>query len=147
MQVLIHKTNLVRLEPRLRKIGIGLADPVQLLREGDANVAALVTLPSRLPFGFGKPRIVRIGYLGEQAKAILWPALEKAAPLRVRIVGVLASHLKGDGVNQISISVWGDPDDIVTERQYPLDFADCGSCDDPTISDDLAEEVGTSRQL
>lgn len=144
MQVLIHKTNLVRLEPRLPKLGIGLSDPVQLLQEGDSNIAALVTLPSRFPFGFGKPRTMRIGYLGEQAKSMLWPALEKAAPLRVRIVGVLTAHLKGDGMNQISISVWGDPADIATERQEYSHSMDSGSSGDPTISDDPEEEVETS---
>lgn len=147
MQVLIHKTNLVRLEPRLPKVGIGLSDPVVLLREGDANVAALVTLPSRFPFGLGKPRTVRIGYLGEQAKAMLWPALEKAAPLRVRIVGVLTAHLKGDGMNQISISVWGDPADIATERLEHLSFMDSGSSDNPTNSDEPGEEVAASQSV
>ena len=112
MQVLIHKTNLIRLEPNLRIADVGLADPVQLLQEDDTDIAAFVMLPSRLPFGLGKPRIVRAGYLGDQAKALLWPALEKAAPLRVRIVEIIAAHINGGGVNRISISVWGNPADI-----------------------------------
>jgi hypothetical protein len=112
MQALIHKTSLVRLETNLRISGIGLGDPVQLLQEGDADIAAFVMLPSRMPFGLGKSRIVRAGYLGNQAKSLLWPAFEKDAPLRVRIVEVLAAQLTGDGTNRVSISVWGDPNDI-----------------------------------
>jgi hypothetical protein len=77
-----------------------------------APIAAFVMLPSRLPFGFGKFRIVRAGYLGNQAKALLWPAFEKPAPLRVRIVEILAAHLNADGKNRISILVWGDPADV-----------------------------------
>ena len=113
MQVLIHRTSLVQLESNLRISGIGLGDPVQLLQEGDSDIAAFVMLPSRLPFGLGKSRIVRAGYLGNRAKALLWPAFKKDAPLRVRVVEILAAHLAGDGLNRVSISVWGDPADIM----------------------------------
>jgi hypothetical protein len=60
-----------------------------------------------------KPRLVRAGYLGDQAKDLLMPALEKNAPLRVRIVALEAAHLSADGVDSVSISVWGNPADIV----------------------------------
>lgn len=100
MQVLIHKTSLVRLEANLRISGVGLGDPVQLLQEGETDIAAFVMLPSRMPFGLGKSHIVRAGYLGNQAKALLWPAFEKDAPLRVRVVEILAAHLAGDGLNR-----------------------------------------------
>lgn len=113
MQVLIHKTSLVRLDSNLRISGVGLGDPVQLLQEGESDIAAFVMLPSRLPFGLGKPQVVRAGHLGSQAKALLWPAFEKDAPLRVRVVEILGAHLAGDGVDRISISVWGDPADIM----------------------------------
>lgn len=113
MQILIHKTSLVRLEASLRIDGVGLGDPVQLQKEGDADIAAFVMLPSRLPFGLGKSRIVRAGYLGNQAKALLWPAFKKPVSLRVRIVEILAAHLNVDGRNRISISVWGDPADVL----------------------------------
>lgn len=112
MQVLIHKTSLVRLEANLRISGIGLGDPVQLLQEGESDIAAFVMLPSRLPFGLGKSRIVRAGYLDNRAKALLWPAFEKDVPLRVRVVEILAAHLAGDGLIRVCISVWGDPADI-----------------------------------
>jgi len=113
MQVLIHKTSLHRLEVKLRKVGIVLGDAVQLVREGNDDVAAYFIVPSRLPFGFGKSRLVRAGYLDDQAKASLVPALEKNAPLRVRIVALEAAHLSADGVDSVSISVWGSPTDIV----------------------------------
>lgn len=112
MQALIHKTSLVRLEMNLHISGVGLGDPVQLLQEGESDIAAFIMVPSSMPFGLGKSRIVRAGYLGSQAKALLWPAFEKNASLRVRIIEILGAHLAGDGVNRIFISVWGDPADI-----------------------------------
>jgi hypothetical protein len=135
MQVLIHKTSLVRLEPDLRISSIGLGDPVQLLREGDADVSAFVKLPSRIPFGLGKCSIVRAGYLGNQAKSWLWPALEKDAPLRVRIVEMLAAHLTGDGLNRVSISVWGDPADITPRFQRTTIFSRSRMNDEPVRSE------------
>lgn len=128
MQVLIHKTNLVRLDSNLRISGIRLGDPVQLLAEGNADIAAFVTLPSRLPFGLGKSSVVRAGYLDDQATSILWPAIGKAAVLRVRIVGLLAAHLNGARINQISISVWGNSDDILPKRQRHVDFVNSYLC-------------------
>ena len=112
MQILIHKTSLHRLEVKLRKMGIVLGDAVQLVPEGNDDVAAYFIVPSRFPFGFGKPRLVRAGYLGDPAKDLLMPALEKNAPLRVRIVALEAAHLSADGVDSVSISVWGNPADI-----------------------------------
>lgn len=131
MQILIHKTSLVRLEATLRIDGVGLGDPVQLQKEGDADIAAYVMLPSRLPFGLGKSRIVRAGYLGNQAKALLWSAFEKPAPLRVRIVEILAAHLNADGTNRISISVWGDPADVVPSVPRASIFSRSRINDDP----------------
>jgi hypothetical protein len=131
MQVLIHKTSLVRLEANLRISGIGLGDPVQLLQEGESDIAAFVMLPSRMPFGLGKSRIVRAGYLGNQAKALLWPAFEKDAPLRVRVVEILAAHLAGDGLNRVSISVWGDPADITPSVPKTTIFSRSRINDDP----------------
>lgn len=131
MQVLIHKTSLVRLETNLRISGIGLGDPVQLLQEGESDIAAFVMLPSRMPFGLGKSRIVRAGYLGNQAKGLLWPAFEKDAPLRVRVVEILAAHLAGDGLNRVSISVWGDPADITPSVPKTTIFSRSRINDDP----------------
>ena len=108
-----------------------IGDPVQLQKEGDAEIAAFVMLPSRLPFGLGKSRIVRAGYLGNQAKALLWPAFEKPAPLRVRIVEILAAHLNADGTNRISISVWGDPADVVPSVPRAGIFSRSRINDDP----------------
>jgi hypothetical protein len=113
MQVIIHKTGLLRLELSLHSVGMGLGDPVQLILEEQADVAAYVSLPSRLPFGLGKPRVVRLGDLNSQASALLSPALAKATPLRVRIVEIQAAHLNMDGVDQVSISVWGNSAEIL----------------------------------
>ena len=131
MQVLIHKTGLVRLSANRRMARIGLGDPVQLQQEGATDIAAFVMLPSRMPFGLGKSRITRAGYLGNQARALLWPAFEKDAALRVRIVEILAAHLASDGLNRISISVWGDPADIVPSGPITPIFSRSRIHDDP----------------
>jgi len=115
----------------MRIDGVGLGDPVQLQKEGDTDIAAFVMLPSRLPFGLGKSRIVRAGYLGNQAKVLLWPAFEKTALLRVRIVEILAAHLNADGKNLISISVWGDPANILPSVPRASIFSRSRINDDP----------------
>jgi hypothetical protein len=113
MQVLIHKTSLHRLQVKLSKMATVLGDAVRLVPEGNDDVAAYFIVPSRLPFGFGKSRLVRAGYLGNQAKALLMPALEKNAPLRVRVVDLEAAHLSSVGKDSVSISVWGNSADIL----------------------------------
>lgn len=113
MQILIHKTSLLRLEVNLRRDAIYLGDPMHLLQEGTDDVAAFVQLPSRLPFGIGKARSVRAGYLGNHAAKLIMPALVKGGQLRVRIVEIQARHLNSDGIDFISISVWGNPADII----------------------------------
>jgi hypothetical protein len=113
MQVLIHKTCLTKIEPDLRRSTISLGDSVQLIQEDRDEVAAFVLVPSRLPFGIGKDKNVRVGYLGNKAKALIMPAIHKDSPLRVRIVEIQAGHLNADGMDRVSISVWGDPADIM----------------------------------
>ena len=113
MQILIHKTSLLRLEVNLRRDAIYLGDPMHLLQEGTDDVAAFVQLPSRLPFGIGKARSVRAGYLGNHAAKLIMPALVKGGQLRVRIVEIQARHLNSEGIDFISISVWGNPADII----------------------------------
>jgi hypothetical protein len=110
---MIHKTSLLRLEVNLRRDAIYLGDPMQLLLEGTDDVAAFVQLPSRLPFGIGKVRSVRAGYLGNHAEELIMPALVKGGQLRVRIVEIQARHLNSTGIDLISISVWGNPADII----------------------------------
>jgi hypothetical protein len=113
MQVLIYKTSLLRLEVNLCRDAIYLGDPLQLVQEGSDDVAAFVNLPSRLPFGIGKARKVRAGYLENHAKKLIVPALAKGGQLRVRIVEIQARHLNSEGIDMISILVWGDPADII----------------------------------
>ena len=113
MQALIQMTSLLRLHPNLRISGVELGDPAQLVQDVDDEIAVDVMLASRLPFGLGKSKIVRAGYLSDQAKTLIMPAIEKDAALRVRIVDIRAAHLHSDGDNQLSISVWGDPADII----------------------------------
>jgi len=112
MQALIQMTSLLRLDPNLRISGVELGDPVQLVQDASDEIAVYLTLASRLPFGLGKSKIVLAGYLSDQAKTLIMPAIEKDAALRVRIVDIRAAHLHSDGGNRLSISVWGDPADI-----------------------------------
>ena len=120
MQALIYMTSLLRLDPNLRMSGVDLGDRVQLVPEGDTEIAVYVMLASRLPFGLGKPRSTLAGYLCNQAKTLIMPAIEKDAPLRVCIVDIKAVYLHPDGVNIISISVWGDPADIIPKARVQI---------------------------
>jgi len=56
------------------------------------------------------------------------PALERQAKLRVRIVELEAAHARPEGVDQVSVSVWGKPSDIQPlpsgKTQDPSDPAD-----------------------
>jgi|AntAceMinimDraft_12_1070368.scaffolds.fasta_scaffold18914_3 hypothetical protein len=113
MQVLIHKTYLARIEPDLRRSAISLGDSVQLVQEEHDEVAAFILVPSRLPFGMGKDKNVLVGYLGNKAKTLIMPAIHKGSQLRVRIVEIQLGHLNADGMDRVSISVWGDPADIM----------------------------------
>lgn len=115
MQILIHKTRLTRLLIDLRNLQISMGDPIQLIKDEENNLAALAKLPPRLPFGIGRSRTIRLGYLGPHATSILWPAVEKDAHLRVRIVEIEKAHLSMKQTDQISISVWGDPVDLMRQ--------------------------------
>jgi hypothetical protein len=44
---------------------------------------------------------------------LIMPALAKGGQLRVRIVEIQARHLNSEGIDLISISVWGNPADII----------------------------------
>ena len=109
MQILIHKANLVRLSLPVRGLRLGLGEAVVLVRENASDVAVMAMLRSRRPFGLGRLRKVKLGYLGDHTKATLMPALELDTQLRVRIVELDAAHLRTDGCDRIAISVWGDP--------------------------------------
>jgi hypothetical protein len=113
MLVLIHKTSLVRLGSSLRINRLRPGDPVQLRKEGDVHVAAYIMLPSRLPFRIGNNRFVRAGHLNNRATSLLLPAFVKSANLKARIVEILEPHHNREASNCISISVWGDPVDII----------------------------------
>jgi hypothetical protein len=108
MQILIHKANVVRLQVPVRDLRLGLGEPVVLVRDNASDVAVMAMLPSRLPFGLGRLRKVKLGYLGDHTKTLLMPALDLGVQLRVRIVELDAAHLRTDGCDRIAISVWGD---------------------------------------
>jgi hypothetical protein len=123
MQILIHKANLVRLQVPIRGLGIGLGEAVGLIYNNVSEVAVMAMLPSRLPFGLGRLRKVKLGYLGDHTKALLMPALELGTQLRVRIVELDAAHLRTDGCDRIAISVWGDPAGMMSRGSRRSDFS------------------------
>jgi hypothetical protein len=123
MQILIHKANVVRLQLPVRGLRLGLGEAVVLVHDNASEVAVMAMLPSRLPFGLGRLRKVKLGYLGEHTKALLMPALELGAQLRVRIVELDAAHLRTDGCDRIAISVWGDPAGIMPRGSRWSDFS------------------------
>jgi hypothetical protein len=123
MQILIHKANLVRLQLPVRGLRIGLGEAVVFVHDSASEVAVMAMLPSRLPFGLGRWRKVKLGYLGDHTKALLMPALELGAQLRVRIVELDAGHLRADGCERIAISVWGDPAGMMPRVSSWSDFS------------------------
>ncbi|GGC18832.1 hypothetical protein GCM10011363_39360 [Marivita lacus] len=90
-----------------------------LLCDADEVVSAYVSLPSRLPFGLGKRRRRRLGVLDMQSSRMLVPALERQAPLRVRVVEIEFPHLNRNRLNTVYISVWGKRSDLIP-RENPM---------------------------
>ena len=123
MQILIHKANLVRLRLPVRGMRIALGEAVVFVHESASEVAVMAMLPSRLPFGLGWLRKVKLVYLGGHTKALLMPALEMGAQLRVRIVELDSGHLRSDGCDRIAISVWGDPAGVMPRGSRWSDFS------------------------
>jgi hypothetical protein len=115
MQPIIHKASLRLIDDTLPK-QVTLGDAVNLLLQQDGQILAIWMAPSRLPFGFGKPRERVLGCLGKEASDLLRPALVAAAHLRVRIVEIEPAHLGQDGVTSAFVSVWGDPSDVISKR-------------------------------
>lgn len=112
MQPLIHKAALAVLELDPRRAEVSPGDFAELRSEPDGAIAVYVVRESRLPFGLGNPTHLRAGTLGKAATALIMPALERRAHLRVRVVEVDPAHLSSKGVNTVFISVWGNPDDL-----------------------------------
>lgn len=108
MQPLIHKA-LVHLTIDKLPKAASPSDEVSLYLQQDGQIIVTYMVSSRLPFGLGGPVELVLGYLGNQATAILRPALERYAYLRVRIVEILPAHLSASGNASLFISVWGDP--------------------------------------
>ncbi|MBM2324174.1 MULTISPECIES: hypothetical protein [Marivita] len=121
MQPIIHKAAIaLNLNPV--SAGISPSDPTFLVLNLDMSVSVFVERPSRLPFGFGKSRLVLAGKLGARATDIVRPALERKADLRVRIIEVEPAHLSRSGRAAIFVSVWGNPADIAQPKSTPAIF-------------------------
>ena len=115
MQPIIHKAAIV-LELNPVSAGISPGDRATLSVNTDSSVSVFIERPSRLPFGFGKPRIFPVGKLGVRASEILLPALERKAELRVRVVEVEPAHISPSGQATVCISVWGNVADLDRQR-------------------------------
>ena len=103
-------------DPKSLPASVTPGDAVGLRLEEDGAVTALLALPSRLPFGLGRPREFAAGKLGQKASQLLKPALETHAHLRVRVVEIEPAHLSHNGRSRLYISVWGDPKLVAPER-------------------------------
>lgn len=112
MQALIHQTRIQGLQFAIKGSGVTLGQDVRLEYDQENRVAAFVTLPARWSFGFTKNRYKQLGYLGADAATLISPALERQAPLRVRIVELEPAHARGEGIDQVSVSIWGEPSDL-----------------------------------
>ena len=110
MQALIYQASLCGLTLPVHGSGLAPSHPVELALDPDHIVAAFVQLPSRLPFGLGKPRRKHLGYLEPDVAEWIAPALERQVALRVRIVEIEPAHARTDGLDQIRVSVWGVPE-------------------------------------
>jgi hypothetical protein len=115
MQPLIHKASVNLTTDKLPKAA-SPGDAVNLYLQEDGKVVATLMMPSRLPFGLGGPVELVLGYLGHQATKILRPALERYAHLRVRIVEIEPAHLSSSGNASLFISVWGDPNILLSAQ-------------------------------
>ena len=111
MQPIIHKAS-IALDVDPISTGISPGDRALLSLDPESTVSVFIQRRSRLPFGFGKTKLVSAGKLSANATDILRPALERKADLRVRIVEVEPAHLSRSGHVAVFISVWGDPADI-----------------------------------
>lgn len=123
MQPLIHKVALATLDLDPHASGVSPGDPIALFCESNSSVSAYVSLPSRLLFGLGGRRQRRLGTLGPKASRLLIPALARQAHMRVRVVEVGYAHLNPRGMASVSISVWGDPKDLIPNHQQNTIFS------------------------
>jgi hypothetical protein len=122
MQPLIHQASLYGLTVPIAGSGIVPGQDVTLESTAERNVEVYVDLPSRWPFGLGRPRRICLGYLHPMATELLLPALDIGASLRVRIVEVEPAHARADGVDSVCISVWGDPEDLEPSARHVMSF-------------------------
>jgi len=122
MQALIHQASLHGLTTPIVGSGIGPGQAVELEVTAEREILIYASLPSKWPFGLGRSRRKCLGYLHPEATELLLPALDREAMLRVRIVEVEPAHVRADGVDRVSISVWGDPDDLAQPSGHVLSF-------------------------
>lgn len=123
MQPLIHQASLYGLTTPIGSSGIVPGQNVELEVTAERKIQVYANLPSRWPFGLGKPRRQCLGFLHPEATQLLLPALDVEATLRVRIVEVEPAHARPDGVDRVCISVWGDPDDLGLSSTKLITFA------------------------
>ncbi|WP_146193262.1 hypothetical protein [Salibaculum griseiflavum] len=135
MQPLIHKASVKLTADKLPK-SASPGDAVNLYLQEDGKIVATYMVPSRLPFGLGRPAELALGYLGQQATEILRPALQRYAHLRVRIVEIEPAHLRSSGKTSLFISVWGDPAILQSARPRHQIFTPSKINDDPAPEGD-----------
>lgn len=121
MQALIYQASLYGLTLPVHGSGLAPGQAVELALDPDYIVAAFVQLPSRLPFGLGKPRRKHLGYLEPDVAEWIAPALERQVALRVRIVEIEPAYARTDGLDQILVSIWGAPEAFLLSEVLQLE--------------------------
>lgn len=113
MEPVIHSGRVEDIQVSAVSIGLELGAPVRLVLSDSHEVQVFANRASSFPFGLGRRSSLLLGYLETAVAERLVPALERNAPMRVRIVEIDPSHLRTDGRDRICISVWAKRDDLM----------------------------------
>ncbi len=124
MEQLIAKTALLdcRLSDSAALLVMGLSARFECYEDGYVGVCTQIA--SRIPFGFGRPKAVWLGYLAPELAKILYSAIRSDAQFRVRIVEVSPSYVSETGQPEIYVSIWGFPDDLRISSSLSLSLGD-----------------------
>ena len=111
MQPVIHKARIL-LDATSKVPCVAPGDPAHLIIDADFSISVWCKRPAKFKFGFGRPKLSRIGVLEGYESQLIRPALEKNAEMRVRFVEVEPPHINKHGRTTIYISVWGNKADF-----------------------------------
>lgn len=115
LQPLIHKAEVRELAVHVGRTGLSIGDRAELVALDDGRVGVVARVRRRFLGLIPGTRAVLIGTLGPEGSRLVGPAVGRAEPLRVRIVGLTPEHLAEAGRGpEVHVSVWGDARAVVT---------------------------------